>query len=163
MRIWAGDGSLGGERRRFLLGQLGRSSHSRENLKEKGWWGGALGPRSLIGSLLVVVVVVVVAVSVVALLRMEMPSDALAMSLPVAVVAEESPALPGGVTSPGRVLTGALNGIMFFMKLHRFLGGDRIESLEVAFGIDVLGVVDCVEDIWEMTLSKEVNMLMGRA
>ncbi len=78
---------------------------------------------------------------VAALLRIEMVSDMLAMSPPVAV--EESSALPGGVTSPGRALPGVPNGMMFLMKLHRFLAGLRVESLVmVPLGMGVLDVVD---------------------
>lgn len=76
----------------------------------------------------------------VAPLRIEIVSDMLAMSLPV--TGEDSSALPGGVTSPGRAFPGVPNGIMFFMKLHRFLAGFRVESLAmVPFGMEVLGVV----------------------
>ena len=74
-----------------------------------------------------------------ALLRMEIASDKLAMSL--LIMFEESSALPGGVTSPGRVLPGVLNGMMLFMKLQRFLPGLRADSrLTVLLGRVVLGV-----------------------
>ena len=36
---------------------------------------------------------------------------------------ESSEELLGGVTSPGRVLPGELNGMMFFNIFHRFLSG----------------------------------------
>lgn len=93
---------------------------------------------------------------------MDMASDILALSLPA--TAGESSALPGGVTSPGRVLpgVGVVNGIMYLTKLHRFLLGFGPDSLVMPpFGTELVGVVDCVEDICEITLSKDVNMLIG--
>lgn len=75
-----------------------------------------------------------------ALLRMDMVSDKLAMSL--LMTFEDSSGLLGGVTSPGRALPGVLNGMKFLMKLQRFLAGLRVDSrLAASLETAMLGVV----------------------
>lgn len=112
---WAGIGSGGGDRRLFLLGHCGRSSHSSENLKEQGWCGvrGLCVSLDIVGSS--------------ALLSLWL-SKSEALSTGSCSVSSEL--LRGGVTSPGLGLLGLLNIVLRMFHLFFAGCGSEVPPLE---------------------------------